>query len=311
MELETKSSTNTWLIILIFMSIFIACLYGLKQWNLLPELPSKSKSSHFQQTDQFIKKYGIRDTYDNFYFYNYDQLNRTQDRVQFEILQFMKTNPTVKQSQILDVGSGTGVFLQELTPYGFHAEGVDLSPDCVLQCRNIYPNVHVQCGDTLDTKLYSPKTFSHITCFYFTIYEIRDKALFFQNVASWLQPRGFFLIHVVDPQQFSMISPSAGLRPDLVNEFSRQRITESTVSFPSFTYTLSYLPDDSDEWIITETFVDKQTHKRRHNERPFYSVKKSQVVQLAMDVGFTLHSEVSYRTITGDKSQWLLTFRKL
>jgi SAM-dependent methyltransferase len=308
-NINNRSSSH-WIIILVAICFLFACVYGIKQTNLVQNILPKQKTIDFMQHDQFIKKQGIRDTYDSFYFYNYDLLNRTQDRVQYEILQFMKTNPLSRESRILDVGSGTGVFLQELSQYNFIAEGVDISPDCVLQTRTIYPNVNVKCGDALDAKLFSSKQFSHITCFYLTLYEIQDKTRFFTNIYAWLKPGGYFIIHVVDPDQFSMITPSATVRPDLVQQFSHQRITESTVSFPSYVYTLSYSPNESGDWMITETFVDKQSHKRRHNERPFYSVKKTQVIQLALEVGLTMHSEVSYRAITGDKSQWIITFKK-
>ena len=56
----------------------------------------------------------------------------------------------------------------------------------------------------------SANSFSTITCFYFTIYYIKDKNTFLQNCYNWLMPGGYLVLHLVNRDKFDPILNVAG-----------------------------------------------------------------------------------------------------
>ena len=94
---------------------------------------------------------------------------------------------------VLDIGSGTGHHVKNLSDNGYKAIGIDTSPAMIKKAKKIYPDMDYQNVDALSVISFPQNSFSQITCLYFTIYYIKDKQQFFNNCIHWLKPGGFFI----------------------------------------------------------------------------------------------------------------------
>ena len=294
----------TWMYVLVFLAVFSISVIAMKAYCMI-----RTNKEGFTQENEYIIKRD-NDTYDSFYYYNYDIIHRTSDRLHFDVLQLIKTNPSVKDSQILDVGFGTGNFLNELQQqYNFKVCGLDLSEDFVNETKKRYPALTLKCGDALQTTIFGKGVFTHITCLYFTLYEIEDKFTLLKNFYYWLNDVGCCVLHLVDLCKFSMISAGANVREDLVKEFSEDRIINTIVSYPDFIYSVNYVANEYN-WIIEERFKDRVSSKKRDNEREFYGISIKDLMELCEVIGFKVKNIISYKKINGDNHQFLYVLTK-
>lgn len=297
--LEKKSN---WINVLILVAILILCISAFKKFML-----TNKKIENFTQDGDFLAKHN-NEIYDKFYLENYDNLMKTDERVQYEVAQIIKTDPSLRESVFLDVGSGTGKILHELSVYGYRVFGLDSSIESVDYVKEHYKDLEVKHGDALDLMMYDKGSFTHITCMYFTLYEMADKATFVRNVSHWLQRGGYFIVHLVDKDEYSTISPAAKIRQDIVNEFSTERITESNVVMPLYNYNVHYQIYPL-EHVVCETFTNKNGQIRK-NENKLYLEEKELIIKMIEKNGFTNIHSVSYGSVTGDHKQHIYTFQK-
>jgi len=124
---------------------------------------------------------------------DYDTITYDSIRTNAELACFASTLST--HSKVLDVGSGTGHHVHALHQKGVQAIGIDKSTEMVLYSKKKYPHIYIQ-GDALNMSTFPSESFSHITCFYYTLYYLKHKKTFFQNAYHWLTPGGFLVLHV-------------------------------------------------------------------------------------------------------------------
>jgi SAM-dependent methyltransferase len=219
---------------------------------------------------KFITKYGT-DLYDDFYVQIYDDLVFSKIKDNFEVTEIIKSTNPSKSSYILDIGSGTGHHVKNLSDNGYKSIGIDLSNAMVTQSKKNYPDMKYLQGDCLDAILFQANLFSHITCLYFTVYYIENKRQFFTNCMTWLKPGGFLALHLVNRTKFDPIIP-AGCPFGIVSPqtYAKQRITSSAVVFDQFEYKSNFeFKLEDDEAYLHETFKYKNG-KVRKNEHKFY-----------------------------------------
>jgi ubiquinone/menaquinone biosynthesis C-methylase UbiE len=292
------------LYILICLAVFSLSIVAMKAYCM-----TRTNKEGFTQEADYVVKRG-NDIYDSFYYSNYDIVQKTKERLHFDVLQFIKTGPSVQDSQLLDIGFGTGHFLNELQQqYNFKVCGLDLSEDFVSETKKQYPALTLKCGNALHVTNFGKDVFTHITCFHFTLYEIEDKVSFLKNVYYWLKKGGYFIVHIVDVDNFSMVSPAANMREDLIQEFADNRITSTTVLFPDYIYSMNHLQKDN-KWKIEESFKDRKQRKRRENAIEFYPISLLDLIQTVELLGFSVKKCVSYKKINGDNNSWLLILIK-
>ena len=303
--LDAKGGDTVVLKYLVFLAI-VVFIYLLYQYTK-PKVKPAYMSEGFTQEHPFVLK--INDQmYDDFYTEVYDEIHCTKKVCQWTVEQVLKmTEPTAKNSVILDLGSGTGSVVNKLCKMGFSAYGVDKSKEMVDYSQKTYPEIEVTLGDMKDPMLFERTTFTHILCTQFTIYEIPDKVAFFRNVYNWLKPNAYLILHLVDNTKFSAVSPM--LEDDIqwmpLYASEKPRQTDSIAEFDDYQYKQSYKSSDSKNIICTETFTDKQTKHIRQNEQTLFMEPMDNILALASKEGFILHGKVDMTECNGDKHQYL------
>ena len=250
-----------------------------------------------------------QDVFDDFYVSVYDDLMHNVGKNNFEIGEITEIEPTTDNSTLLDVGSGTGHHVAAFSQKGIKAIGVDISQAMVNKAKENYPQGDFKQGDVMNTMLFTPNSFSHITCLYFTIYYLEDKRRFFKNCIDWLMPGGFLILHLVDRENFDPIIPAA--KPIYIvspQKYTDKRITNSVVKFDKFDYKCNF-DLNGDVATINETFKDKENESVRQNEHKLYMESQKTILSMAKEAGFILHSKVDMIKCQYD-SQYLYILQK-
>jgi SAM-dependent methyltransferase len=293
---------SIFLFILLGLSLILCLRYLAKNY-----INSKPKIEGFQDTNFVVKT--DANIYDIFYVDRYDILHKPETRSNLEINNIIQmTQPSKEYSCFLDVGSGTGSIVNELSNYGYRAFGIDKSTDMVDYSQKKYQNIEVEKGDVLETMLFEKGTFTHIICNYFTIYQIKDKHLFFRNCFQWITPGGYLILHIVDSQRFDTIIPAGKpLNIDSPQKYTNRRLLETLIEFDVFNYKSKF---DPVKLNIIETFTSSKTNQVRQNEQQLFMESKEVILGIANIVGFILHGQMNYETISGDPYQYLVILER-
>ncbi len=164
---------------------------------------------------------------------------------------------------ILDVGSGTGHFVNALYEKGIHVTGLDSSTAMISYSKKKYHHDYL-LGDASTMSLFSKHTFSHVSCMYYTIYYLNPK-LFFQNAYEWLMPGGLCIVHMSDTWKYGPTSTYRG----------------------AFTYSSSRVYNRHHEWITLKEKKIRFEHKIK-----WESISTLEL--MATKAGFKFHSKYKY-----------------
>ena len=298
---------SIWAQMLIVIVLFLIVL------SIFRNLKSRFKQEGFSQDKPFILKNG-QDVYDKFYTSIYDELVYSPTKNEYEINKIIQTTKaTTTQSIFLDIGSGTGHHVGELNNRGYRAIGIDKSSDMVSVATRNYPNSEFQNKNVLISQIFLPNSFTHITCMYFTIYEIQNKPLFFKNTFMWLKPGGYIIIHVVDRDKFDPILPPGNpILFDSIQKYSNQRITTTNIKFTDFSYSADFKPaqnknDNKCEFV--EKFRSTNNDSVRKNEHILYMDNLKSIVHMAQQTGFLINGKIDLIECQYDY-QYLYIFQK-
>ena len=199
---------------------------------------------------------------------------------------------------------------------GFRAYGIDSSEAMVQYSTSKYPDSEFKCGDVKKSLEFEPETFSHVLCTYFTLYEMGDKSVFFDNCRRWLKTGGYLIVHLVDKLEFDTIVPVGKLFKNRhidenTNTNNGTRILSTSVALPNIQYSHKYAFHDHDVVNRIETFTDKKTHKVRHQEGRTTITPISDIIQMAKSKGFYVKGYADYFPYNRDKHQYLYFFEKI
>ena len=248
---------------------------------------------------EFIRKTG-KDIFDDFYVDIYDDLVYNEKKNSFEIERIFKDNKS--NPIVLDIGSGTGHHTELISKIpNSTVIGIDNSPAMIKFSKQKNPELDFRLASALDSMQFSPNSFSHITCLYFTIYYIKNKQLLLENCYKWLEPGGVLVLHLVNMYKFDPIVPIAN--PFVIvspQSYTDKRITESKVKFDMLDYKSDFKLDESiptntckidkPNAIFKETFKFNNK-KSRINEHNLYMSSQKSILALARDIGFILQSQ--------------------
>jgi ubiquinone/menaquinone biosynthesis C-methylase UbiE len=240
----------------------------------------------FQQSERFLMK-SDQESYDGFYSEIYDSLMLPEERSKYEVGELIKTlQPDARYSRLLEVGSGTGAFINEWKSRGFVVSGIDASEAMVAKSKSKFPSINVIKANVLDPMCYDRAEYTHIFCMDFTVYELSDIRGFFKNCYYWLQGNGYLVVHLADRERFNALIPAA--KPvilDSLEQLGPERIVKTEIDFLDFIYTSDYVTKGSSVRHV-ETFQDKQTQNIRQNERTLTFYSMEEVLALAREAGF-------------------------
>ena len=278
----------------------------------------KQQVEGFEQpkTNEFKTNYEVPDIYDNFYADIYDELVFSKNKNDYEIGTWKKHTHPSEESVVLDIGSGTGHHVSSLKAHGYKAVGIDVSPSMVKLAKQTYPDLNFKIADALDSSVFKEESFTHITCFYFTLYYIQNKKLFFQNCMRWLTPGGFLAVHMVNREKFDPILP-AGNPFTIVSpqKYAKKRITTTTVKFDEFEYKSNFdfketiESEDVPNAIMKETFKNNKTGNVRQNEHKLYMLTQAEILDIAKNVGFIIEAKIDMMECQYD-SQFVYILQK-
>ena len=300
--------------------------------------PPKKKVEGFTQESPFVLKTDLA-VYDDFYAEVYDGITDRSKTCQRELYEIIKmTEPDTTNSTLLDIGSGTGCAVAELTDAGYNAYGLDKSEAMIDISQAKYPDLTFIKGDMVDAMAFEKGLFSHILCTNFTIYEFPDKKVFFHNSYHWLKPNGYLIVHLVDKEKFSArtfkdsIMDLTGLWRSM-QPVSKERKTSTSAEFMDYLYDATYVissrngaresgvsrtygaerssgPYKEDIVIFKETFTDKETKHIRQNENTMKMESIDDILRMASNTGFIIHAKMSMKTCGGDENQYLYVFER-
>lgn len=277
----------------------------------------KANKEGFEQEAPFVQKQDL-DIYDNFYATVYDGIYDRSKMCQRELVEILKmTEPDTRNSVMLDIGSGTGSMVGELTEAGYNVYGVDQSTAMIEFAQAKYPDAAFVCGNIDDAMAFDRGLFTHILCTHFTIYEMPDKAAMFRNCYSWLKPNGYLIVHLVDREKFSARTFKDGLMD--LNAFwrtmqpvSNTRKTTVAAEFIDYIYSGKYEMGSGANNVVTyvEKFVDKESRHIRQNENTLYIEPTDDILRMAAKAGFIIHGKTSLKVTGGDENQYLYVLER-
>lgn len=283
--------------------ILLLLIYLLNMWV--------NKHTNIEGFTSQQKKFELKkdDIFDDFYVDIYDKLVYNDYKNEFEVGQIVKNTKPNENSRMLDVGSGTGHHVNLFTAKGFDCIGVDKSSAMIKKSQELYPSSKFKKGDVMSSMLFDSESFTHITCFYFTLYYMKDKRTFFSNCYRWLKPGGKMIIHLVNKNKFDPIVPSGNpVNMVSVQKYAKERITSSIVKFNSFRYKAQF-DLNGDVGIFKEMIKFDKDGKMRVNEHHLYMDSQSNIITSLKETGFILLGKISLHPTTYDY-QYLYILQK-
>ncbi len=273
--------------ILVFVTLLLLLVVifnSIKNPNILKE--------GYQQNDTFIFKEGTN-VYDNFYSNIYDLLVFNNLKDDYEIGQIINRTNATTQSKILDIGCGTGHHVAKLNDSKMNIVGLDISPSMINKAKENYPGLNFMVGDALNSHEFTPNSFTHILCLYFTIYYMKNKQLFFNNCYDWLMPGGNLVVHLVEREKFDPILPPGNpLYIVSPQKYAKERITKTKVNFNDFVYTSNFeLEGGKDLAIFDEKFKFNNGKTRKH-EHKLHMESITDILNLAQNAGFIIQGQI-------------------
>jgi len=269
------------------------------------------KKENFVGNKKKIKIKKNKELYYDFYAKLYDEFLHDRVKNDFEFKSIKNKTTINENSKLLDIGSGTGQMVHLFNKDGIESEGIDYSPAMVKISKKKFPNYKFSESDALDPLIYSANTFTHITCFYFTLYYIENKEQFFENCYNWLEKDGYLIIHVVDREKFDPILDKANpITAVSVQKYAKERITTSTIKFGDFLYKAKFkLNKDYDKAKFTETMKHDESGNIRKNIHELFMEKKSEIIKMAKSYKFKLKEVIDLVHI-GYEYQYLYILQK-
>lgn len=253
----------------------------------------------FTQAKQYVMKEGD-ELWDEFYCSIYDDLFFDHNKNNLAVVEIKKNAKVEKDSRLLDIGCGAGHYIEHYRRTGNpHMEGLEKSKAMYELAKKKFPKCKFTHGDATDPTIYIAGQFTHITCFDFTIYYIRDKRAFFKSCFKWLRPGGHLILHMVNRDKFDPIIPAADpLQLVSAQKFAKKRITNSIVKFKDFLYKCNYDFDKANNMTyLKETMKDDETGNVRENNHILYMDTQKNTLNIAKQIGFILMGTVSMKKI--------------
>lgn len=271
----------------IFLAVLVFMMYGIRLWSSSQEGFENEGSVTFEDPEQI---------YDDVYASIYDLLWNPQDMLKYEQVSMQDiclADWNTKNVHVLDMACGTAPHAAFFKNLGVDYTGVDISESMLKKARENTPNATFQKGDITQVHLYPQKSMTHCVLTGFSIYQFQNPKIISDNAYQWLQPGGYFIVHLVDPDKYDAVhdlsSPFAAFS---LQKYSYERQTMSSVFFDKFKYIGKLVkPKDDDNATYEETlaFYDKNDNngvKYRENKHHWNMPSKERMIDIFKTSGF-------------------------
>jgi ubiquinone/menaquinone biosynthesis C-methylase UbiE len=266
---------------------------------------------------------GNNEIYDDFYASIYDQLvqntKQTHAKIALMTTEWKKSGTKIDDIKILDAGCGTGVGAIAAAKMGVnHVLGIDKSAAMIERAKKVsIPNstltenqksrIEFRQGELMSPSIVTAGAVTHVMALYFTIYYLSDKDAFYRNMYLFTEPGGQMVIEVVNKHKFDpMLESSAPWLGFSLQKYSKERITESKVTFDKFDYSAKFdLEDPKAEFRETFNFQNGKVRRHRHQ---FIMPDIPEIVKGAQAAGWVYTKYVDLTPI-GFEYAYLLFFR--
>lgn len=278
-----------------------------------------TNESYKNPNTQPIQKIKAKNSYDAFYAPVYSTLVSDQiiQRSKFEVDDLIDKTKIKEYTKVnlLDIGCGGGDHLRWLSDENLdHLDlvGIDKSEPMLLETKKRIGTrehpVRLVKKDVLENDLFMRSSFSHIVCYYFTIYFIDTKKLM-KNITKWLKPKGWFVVHMVDLENFDPVldasSPFLGINPQ---KYVKNRITESKVYFKKFIYNSRFILKKNKAYYL-EKFKFKNKPIERIQKQILQKLDMNDFVDKMGTYGLELKQTTNLKG-NGYHYQYILYFQK-
>jgi ubiquinone/menaquinone biosynthesis C-methylase UbiE len=292
----------------LLLKLFIFIIISLILYKLYSYI-TQTNIEGFSQDKKFIIYEKINEIFDIFYADIYDQILFSLQKNQFEIETTIYVTKPNKKSYILDVGSGTGYHVAAFTANNINAIGIDQSKAMIDYSSKKYPESKFYLANANDSVIFDDHTFTHITCYYFSIYYIKDKRNFLNSCYNWLKKNGYLVLHLVNRDKFDPLLPPANpLTLISPQKYAKERITKSFIKFNNFDYKSEFITNDNGRAYFEETFKKKDGTIRKHKHTLFMDSQK-EILSTAKDVGFSFVTKIDMVSC-GYEYQYLVFLQK-
>lgn len=293
----------------IFLALLILLMYGVTTWYSSIEGFEDGKSVALHDAE----------IYDDTYASIYDVLWNSNEKLKYEEVSLQDIAladwPT-SAVRILDMCCGTAPHACWFKNLGVEYVGVDVSDAMIKKARDGCPAAKFQKGDVTNAHLFPQKSVSHAVLLGFSVYMFENAKVLSDNAYQWLQPGGWFVVHMVDPDKFDPLhevaSPFAAFS---LQKYSLDRVVDSNVYFDKFKY-LGRLSKKKDEdnatYDETFTYYDKEANggvKYRENKLQLTMPSKERLINIIQTSGFR-HKETVDLVRCGKEYQYIVYFSK-
>lgn len=126
------------------------------------------------------------------------------------------------------------------------------------------------------------------------MYYIKNKLQLIRNCYNWLQPGGYFVLHLVNKEMFDPIINSADpLTMVSAQKYAKKRITSSKVKFKGFTYKANFNYKKGDKMAyFEENMKDDKSGNIRSNKHTLYMETQKHILSLVKSVGFIMKGKI-------------------
>ena len=275
-----------------------------------------NKIIHYENFTNYTLKDSLISIYDNFYSQLYNKLFNSDIKNEFEIYNIV--NYTIKENKtfdkhdvnILDIGCGTGNHLKILSRHKYNCVGIDKSIKKLKIARNVNPEVPLIKGDYHNKSSFKKNEFTHVFCFFFTLYYSQYPDRVFNNVNYWLKPGGFFCVHLVNKKKFDPVLEKASRLIPLFNpqKHTHERVTKTKLKFNKFNYISDWVFGNNKVEFI-ENFMFDDESKHIQNKHIMYMKGIKYYKKLAIDNGFELIKIIDLLPVNHDDN-YIYIFKK-
>jgi len=271
----------------VFLGMLVFLMYGITLWCSGQEGFENEGSITHEDPEEI---------YDDLYASIYDLLWNPQDMlkyVQVSMQDVSLADWNTKNVHVLDMACGTAPNANWFKELGVDYTGVDISDSMLKKARENTPTATFQKGDITQVHLFPQKSMTHCLLLGFAIYQFQNPKIISDNAYQWLQPGGYFIVHLVDPDKYdamhNLASPFAAFS---LQKYSFDRQTESSIFFDKFKY-IGKLKKKKDEdkatYEETFAFYDKSNNggtKYRENKHHWNMPSKERLIDIFKTSGF-------------------------